>query len=111
MTGSNPNFLAVPTDTSLHQAYVFYVKVTADGGHAEFMGPYTLNVGCFDAIATYADGAGLVTSYAISVATNPATQEITFINPTASPSEISAYCVPETNTIVNPDGTAYTVTP
>ena len=62
----------MPTNTALHQAYVFYVKVTVDGGYSQYMGPYTLNVGCFAAVATYADAGSLVTSYALNVATNPA---------------------------------------
>ena len=50
-----------PLDNSLHQAYTFYVKVTALGGSSAFFGPFVLNVGCFVGSVTFADNSFLVT--------------------------------------------------
>jgi len=41
------DWIVKPVDTSLHQAYSFYVKVTASGGSYDYFGPFVLNVGCF----------------------------------------------------------------
>ncbi len=61
------NYIVKPSDTSLHQAYTFYTKVTAAGGSSEFFGPYVLNVGCNSAYVTYADNSGFVTNVAKNV--------------------------------------------
>jgi len=54
--------IVTPVDSSLHQAYSFYLKVTADGGSVVFFGPYVVNVGCFEGIVTYSDSSSFVSS-------------------------------------------------
>ena len=49
-----------PVDSSLHQAYSFYLKVTADGGSVAFFGPYVVNVGCFEGAVVLADSPSLL---------------------------------------------------
>ncbi len=76
-------FKVKPQDTSLHQAYTFYSRVSAYGGAEVYFGPYSLNVGCFSPVATYSDSSSLVTSksFAVGDATSSA---YTFEFPTHS---------------------------
>ena len=37
-----------PLDPSLHHIYIFYVRITLNGGYQEYFGPYNMTVGCFD---------------------------------------------------------------
>ncbi len=61
------SYIVKPTDSSLHQDYTFYAKVTAAGGSSEFFGPFVLNVGCNTGYVTYADNSNFVTSVAKNV--------------------------------------------
>jgi hypothetical protein len=61
-----------PSDSSLHLAYEFYLKVSTDGDSSAFFGPYTLNVGCFEGVVTYSDNSEFVSSVALSVGDDPA---------------------------------------
>jgi len=59
-SGTSTVYTIKPTNTALHQAYVFYMKVSALGGSYAWFGPYTLNIGCFAASVTYTNGVSLV---------------------------------------------------
>jgi hypothetical protein len=59
-SGSSSVKIIKPSDTSLHQAYTFYVKVSADGGSSAWFGPYTLNVGCFSGSFSIANSASFI---------------------------------------------------
>lgn len=72
----------------MHQAYVFYVKVTADGGSNAFFGPYTLNVGCDNSYVNYADNVAFVSTVAKLVGDDKASV-YTFQLPNAD----RAYCL------------------
>jgi len=87
-----------PSDNSLHQAYIFYIKVNAWGGSSAFFGPYTLNVGCFNGVVLFNNDLNFITSLPLKVG-DPALGVYTFMVPTSTVS----YCVIETNEIVNPD--------
>jgi hypothetical protein len=56
-----------PTDTSLHQAYTFWIKATDTGGAFSSFGPYTVNVGCFPGVVTFADSASFVSAVTLTV--------------------------------------------
>jgi hypothetical protein len=97
------NEVVTATDEDLHQAYVFFVKVTANGGSTAFFGPYTLNVGCSNDYVTYADNAAFVTSVSKLVGDDKASV-YTFELPTTD----RAYCQILTTEIVNADGSTWT---
>ena len=59
-SGTSTVYTIKPANTALHQAYVFYMKVSALGGSYAWFGPYTLNIGCFAASVTYTNGVSLV---------------------------------------------------
>jgi hypothetical protein len=84
-----------PTNNALHQAYSFYIKVSAAGGSSAFFGPYQVKVGCFSDSVTFADNAAFVTSVSKNVAESTASA-YTVANPTATLS----YCVVTSNEIV-----------
>jgi hypothetical protein len=94
--------VVTPTDNSLHQAYSFYVKITASGGATTFKGPYVLNIGCNTAYVTYADHSSFVTSVAKKVGDSP-TSAYTLQQPTSTKS----YCTPVSTEIVQTDGSAW----
>jgi len=75
------------------------LKVTAQGGSNAWFGPFSLNVGCFTGAVTFTDHPDLVTykEFAIKAPTKDA---YTFMNPIST----RLWCTPQTNTIVNPDG-------
>jgi hypothetical protein len=75
----------IPSDTSLHQSYTFYIKATASaGGSSGYFGPYVMQTGCYAAIATYTDSPSLVTTRTISQ--NDLTNAYTFALPTVTDS-------------------------
>ncbi len=92
-----------PADTSLHQPYTFYTKVSAQGGSTAFFGPYTLNIGCFTGVVTFADHSSLVTTVDKWVGDSTSTV-YTFNLPTSTLS----FCDVQTNSLVNLDGSTYT---
>ena len=102
----NSNQVVTPTDENVHQAYVFYVKVTADGGSSAFFGPYTLNVGCANSYVIYQDNAAFVTSVSKLVGDDK-TAVYTFQLPTAD----RAYCLVQSTEIVNSDGLTWSGDP
>ena len=58
----------MPTNTALHRAYNFAVKVSASGSNPSFgTFNYVLNIGCFAPVATYSDAVDFVTSIALYV--------------------------------------------
>lgn len=103
-SGSSTVKIIKPTNTGLHQAYSnIYVRVMASsGGSYAWFGPYTLSVGCYSGSVTYADAGSLVTNHPLSVGAATA-NAYTFANPTYSRS----WCTPQTNEIVQTDGTAW----
>jgi hypothetical protein len=101
----NGNYIVKPSDTSLHQAYTFHVKVTALGGSTEFFGPFVMNVGCFAGAVSYTDSTSLVTSVSKSVG-DSLTAAYTFSFPTTN----RVWCTVLQNVIVATDGSAWTDT-
>jgi hypothetical protein len=103
-SGTSTVKIAKPSNTGLHQAYTFYLKVSALGGSNNYFGPYVLNVGCFAGAVSYSDSGSLDTNLPLSVGAATA-GAYTFANPTATRS----WCTPVTNTIVQNDagGTAW----
>jgi len=104
---SGSDFISKPSNTALHQAYSFYVKVTATGNANAYFGPYQVKVGCFADSLTFIDSLTFVTLVNKNVA--DATAGVyTMNNPTPS----LAYCVFIDNVVVNNDatGTSWTGT-
>lgn len=48
------------SDTSLHQAYSFFIKITLTGGSNAYFGPFTLNVGCFSGSVNFSNAGNFV---------------------------------------------------
>jgi hypothetical protein len=97
------NLVVKPTDTSLHQGYTFYTKVTVSGGSNKFFGPYEVKVGCYAGSVTYSDAGDLVTSPTKYVG-QALTSAYTFKNPVPSQS----YCAVVSNVIVKTNGNTWT---
>jgi hypothetical protein len=76
-------YMVKPINTYLHQAYQFYVKVSAYGGSTKFFGPFTLNVGCFAGIVTYSNNPSLVLIKELTVGSD-ISAAYTFAFPTAT---------------------------
>jgi len=93
-------YIVKPTDTSLHQAYTFYTKISAAGGSYAWFGPFTLNVGCFAASVTLTASSFFDPTLNKAVGF-PVANAYTFYNPTSSRS----WCTHVSNTIVNNDAT------
>jgi len=91
-----------PTNTALHQAYVFYAKVTMTGGSYTWFGPYTLNVGCFAGSVTYTDNAAFVPAVNLLVGDSN-----TGVYTLAEPTSDRAWCVIVSNVLVNTDSSAH----
>ena len=102
-SGSSSVMIVKPDNKDLHQAYPFYLKVSADGGSFAWFGPFSLNVGCFSGSVTFGDSSSLITSKTITVG-GDTTNAFTFENPTFTRS----WCSPLTNTIVKTDGSDWT---
>jgi hypothetical protein len=92
---SGGDMIVKPSDTSLHQAYSFYTKVTYNGGSNAFFGPYQVKVGCFFDSVTFSDSSSFVTAVSKNVGDATASA-YTMQNPTPS----LAYCVVTNNVIV-----------
>jgi hypothetical protein len=91
------NKVVTPKNNALHQQYTFYVKVTNDGGSYQFMGPYTLNIGCFSGMGvTFTHNSNMVLTLQKSVLA-PTAAAYTFAEPTSS----HAWCVIEKNEIAD----------
>ena len=101
-SGTSTVNIIKPANTALHQAYIFYMKVSALGGSYAWFGPYTLNIGCFAASVTYTDNAAIVTAVTKNVGF-PVTSAYTF----AVPSITRVWCILLTNDIVTNAGTAW----
>jgi hypothetical protein len=81
-------FVVKPADTSIHQAYTFYTKVTASGGSTAFFGPYILNVGCFAGHTTFSNSGSFSTSGVSKLVGDSVASVYTLEQPTTS----HAYC-------------------
>tara|TARA_A100001015_G_scaffold103799_1_gene115234 strand:- start:171 stop:530 length:360 start_codon:yes stop_codon:yes gene_type:complete len=61
-TGSASSKVVIPTDTSAHASYTFYVKASTLGNSNAFFGPYIMEVGCVTTTALgIAVGSGFTT--------------------------------------------------
>ena len=99
----NGNQIVKPTDTSVHQAVTFFVRVSATDGLAyRYMGPYTLEVGCLATSVSFTDDPSFDTSIAMYVG-EPVTGSYTYLEPSSS----QTYCTIQTNIIMNRDGTTH----
>ncbi len=89
-TGSVGSKVVKPSDTSLHQAYTFYIRASNVLGLSEgYFGPYIMNIGCFTGAVTYSDSGSLVTSVSVTVG-DSTTGVYTFANP----SHTRTWCTP-----------------
>jgi len=65
--GDTNGLVIKPTNTALHKAYVFYVKVSTNGGSSAFFGPFTLSVGCFSPAVTFTESPTFINTGTVSV--------------------------------------------
>ena len=97
------NKIVKPTDNTLHQSYLFFIKATAtNGGSNGFFGPYTLHVGCTAATVSFSDSGSNVIAQRHYVSNN-LVDKFRFWHPTSS----RVWCSIITSVILNSDGTAW----
>lgn len=92
-----------PTNNALHQAYVFYTRIIANGGSNFYFGPYDLQMGCFLGSVTYTDAPTFDVDKPMWVG-DSVTSAYTLVVPTSDRS----WCTIVSHEIVNPDGTTWT---
>ena len=95
------NKVITPSDNALHQAYTFYMKVTAHGGSTAFFGSYVVHVGCTAVSVTFTDNPSFITNVPLWVG-DSVTNVYTFNQPSVD----RAWCVILQNTIVDPNTSA-----
>jgi len=98
-SGSTTVKIVKPANNALHQAYTFYLKISAEGGSYTWFGPYVLNVGCFAGSLTLTQNTALVSSVTKYIGF-PVASAYTFSNPTSN----RAWCTHTTNAVVQNDG-------
>jgi hypothetical protein len=81
------------------------MQVNANGGSRGYLGPYTLNVGCFNVAVSFTDNPAFILDVPLWVG-----DSVTEVYEIKQPSCNRAWCSILSNTVVNPDftGTAWT---
>ena len=96
---SGADSIIAPSDTSLHQQYIFYLRATLLGGYEQYFGSYTLNVGCISGQVTFTNDPSLATTGTLLAGST----QYTFAIPTSS----LTWCTLATNEIVQVGGAAW----
>jgi len=92
------DWIIKPTDITAHADYSFFVYVTADGGSTQFLGGYSLKVGCTSTSVTLWDS-GSFDYYFYKWVGGTATDQYILYMPYTN----RAWCVAEKNVILNDD--------
>lgn len=95
-----------PLNAALHQGYIFFIKVVANGVNSsphtdsvKWMGPYELRVGCYYASVTFTNSPAFTTSVNMQVGDSRMN-----IYQFVQPSSNRDWCIPVTNQIVQYNG-------